>query len=149
LTWDHHPSPILVECKAHTWTAGGNTPSAKLSGWNEAMYYFLAAPPKYRKVLFVLKSLSNNMSLGEHYIRRFEHLIPEGEAIWEFDPNIENATCIYGEYKIYQKTVHKAVDSVLNNPKFNMNATNISSRLRNSKALDRACKVLNQFDNKF
>ncbi len=31
--------PVLVECKSHRWTAGGNVPSAKMTVWNEAMYY--------------------------------------------------------------------------------------------------------------
>src|SRR5690242_6943912 len=47
--------PVLVECKSHTWTQGGNMPSAKMTVWNEAMYYFHVAPPSYRKILFVLK----------------------------------------------------------------------------------------------
>jgi len=25
--------PLLIECKCHTWTSGGNAPSAKLSAW--------------------------------------------------------------------------------------------------------------------
>src|SRR5882672_2745335 len=45
---------ILVECKSHRWTAGGRVPSAKMTVWNEAMYYFFLAPPEYRKILFVL-----------------------------------------------------------------------------------------------
>ena len=32
--------PVLVECKSHTWTESGNVPSAKITVWNEAMYYF-------------------------------------------------------------------------------------------------------------
>ena len=47
--------PVLVECKSHTWTQGGNSPSAKLTVWNEAMYYFHIAPKEYRKIFFVLK----------------------------------------------------------------------------------------------
>ncbi len=35
---------ILVECKSHTWTRGGNVPSAKIAVWNETMYYFHLAP---------------------------------------------------------------------------------------------------------
>src|ERR1700694_5459198 len=31
---------VLVECKSHTWTSTGNMPSAKMTVWNEAMYYF-------------------------------------------------------------------------------------------------------------
>ena len=40
---------IIVECKFHKWTAGGHVPSAKLTVWNEAMYYFVTAPKDYRK----------------------------------------------------------------------------------------------------
>ena len=46
---------IIVECKSHTWTTGSNVPSAKLTVWNEAMYYFHIAPVGYRKIMFVLK----------------------------------------------------------------------------------------------
>jgi len=49
---------VLVECKAHTWTEGGNVPSAKLTVWNEAMFFFHAAPSSYRKILFVLRDFS-------------------------------------------------------------------------------------------
>ena len=45
---------ILVECKSHRWTAGARVPSAKMTVWNEAMYYFHLAPMDYRKILFVL-----------------------------------------------------------------------------------------------
>jgi len=31
---------VLVECKSHNWTVTGNMPSAKVTVWNEAMYYF-------------------------------------------------------------------------------------------------------------
>jgi hypothetical protein len=40
--------PVLVECKSHTWTQGGNMPNAK-TVWNEAMYYFHVAPDAYQK----------------------------------------------------------------------------------------------------
>src|SRR5258708_2253155 len=43
--------PILVECKSYTWTAGGNSPSAKIRGMNEVMLLFSVAPPHYRKIL--------------------------------------------------------------------------------------------------
>ena len=52
--------PMLVECKAHTWTAGGNVPSAKITVWNEAMLYFSLAPSDCRKILFVLRGCVTN-----------------------------------------------------------------------------------------
>jgi hypothetical protein len=83
---DQHKK-VLVECKAHTWTEGGNVPSAKLTAWNEAMFYFHATPPGYRKILFVLRDVSQrrNMSLAEYYIRTNPHLIPADVEVWEFD----------------------------------------------------------------
>ncbi|GEK72000.1 MULTISPECIES: hypothetical protein [Halomonas] len=79
---------ILVECKSHKWTApNDNVPSAKLTVWNEAMYYFLVAPPGFRKILFVLRDMSERRqeTLAEYYIRNYRHLIPGDVEIWEFD----------------------------------------------------------------
>jgi len=75
--------PTLIECKSHTWTEGGNAPSAKLSVWNEAMFYFLVAPTGYRKILAVLAHARHGASLADHYVKRFEHLVPPGVEIWE------------------------------------------------------------------
>ena len=79
--------PVLVECKSHTWTSGGNVPSAKITVWNEAMYYFLLAPRGFQKVLFVLRDFSEERgeSLAEYYAKTYDHLIPGDVEIWEFD----------------------------------------------------------------
>jgi len=77
--------PVIVECKAHTWTSGGNAPSAKMSVWNEAMYYFYCASPKFRKIFIVKYSEKNGESLLQYYIKRYPHLIPQGVELWEFD----------------------------------------------------------------
>ena len=76
---------VLVECKSHTWTQGGNMPSAKMTVWNEAMYYFLAAPKSYRKILFVLKHSRRDISLASYYLKTHGHLVPEGVEVWEYD----------------------------------------------------------------
>ena len=78
---------VIVECKSHKWTEGGNTPSAKMRDWNEAMYLFYAAPSDYRKVLFVLRDYSQSKmeTLAEYYIRTNPHLIPPEVEIWEYD----------------------------------------------------------------
>jgi hypothetical protein len=83
--WGSDSPPILVECKSHAWTVGGNIPSAKMTVWNEAMYYFHMAPDSYRKVLFTLRSMRADASLAAHYIKCYGHLIPSGVEIWEFD----------------------------------------------------------------
>ncbi len=46
---------VLVDCKSHKWASGHNIPTAKLTNWNEAMYYFTLVPSHYRKILFVLR----------------------------------------------------------------------------------------------
>jgi hypothetical protein len=81
-----HPS-TLVECKSHRWTETGNMPSAKVTVWNESMFFFHIAPTHYRKVLFVLRDVHARKpeSLAEYYVRNCSHLIPSGVCIIEFD----------------------------------------------------------------
>jgi hypothetical protein len=88
---------IVVECKSHSWTEGGNAPSAKMATWNEAMYYFSLVPADYRKMMFVLLSRFDPESetLLTYYIRRFAHLIPEGVEIWEFDTGLGIAQSVH------------------------------------------------------
>ena len=84
---------LLVECKSHRWTSGHNIPSAKLTVWNEAMYYFHAAPTEYRKILFVLRDLRRGTgeSLAKYYVRTYGHLIPTGVELWEYDESTHEA----------------------------------------------------------
>ncbi|MFK5949331.1 MAG: hypothetical protein QM500_11260 [Methylococcales bacterium] len=79
---------VIVECKSHKWTApNDNVPSAKLTVWNEAMYYFLLAPAGYRKIMFVLSDYSEKRkeTLAEYYLRTYRHMIPNDVELWEFD----------------------------------------------------------------
>jgi hypothetical protein len=85
---------ILVECKSHKWTApNDNVPSAKLTVWNEAMYYFQVTPLGYRKIMFVLRDYSEkrNEILAEYYIRTYSHLIPSDVELWEYDESTMSA----------------------------------------------------------
>ncbi len=79
--------PILVECKSCTWTSGGNTPSAKIRSFNEAMLHFAVSPPEYRKILALLRYLRRGESLAEYYVRTQGHLVPPGVEVWELDPD--------------------------------------------------------------
>jgi hypothetical protein len=87
--------PILVECKGHTWTAGGNAPSGKFAAWTEAMLYFAAAPHRYRRILAVLRAVRGRESLAEHYVKRFGHLVPRGVEIWEVAPSGRSRRRLY------------------------------------------------------
>lgn len=75
---------VLVECKSHTWTTGGNTPSAKITVWNESMYYFHIAPARYRKIFVALKDVRKGVTLASYYVTNYNHLVPEGVEIWEY-----------------------------------------------------------------
>lgn len=88
-----HKEHVLVECKSHTWTKGRNVPSAKITTWDQAMYYFHAAPPSYRKILFVLRDYCDRRkeTLAEYYVRTKAHLIPHDVEIWEFNPTTGSA----------------------------------------------------------
>ena len=78
---------VIVECKSHRWTAGANVPSAKMTVWNEAMYYFHLSPKGFRKILFVLHDKRNRdgESLLGYYKRTYSHLIPKGVEFFEWD----------------------------------------------------------------
>jgi hypothetical protein len=78
---------VIVECKSHRWTSGANVPSAKLTVWNEAMYYFVASPAGFRKIMFVLYDFSEKRkeTLAEYYIRTYKHLIPNDVEFWEYE----------------------------------------------------------------
>ena len=86
-------SKVLVECKAHKWTEGGNVPSAKLIAWSQAMYFFHVAPIEYRKIMFVLRDFRHNRNetLAEYYLRTNFHLIPIDVEFWEFDDTSDTA----------------------------------------------------------
>ena len=78
---------VIIECKSHTWTEGGNVPSAKLTAWDQAMLYFFLAPRKYRKIFAVKKDLNakTKESLASYYIRTHSHVIPDEVEFWEVD----------------------------------------------------------------
>jgi hypothetical protein len=79
---------ILVECKSCTWTKSENTPSAKMSIWNEAMFYFNLAPKEYKKIFFVLKNYSKkkNKTVAQYYMEHYYHFIPKDVLFYEYDP---------------------------------------------------------------
>ena len=78
---------VIVECKSHTWTSGGNVPSAKMKNWAEAMFYFHMAPPDYRKIFFVERRVrpGRSESLLSYFLRTKAHMIPSDVEFWELD----------------------------------------------------------------
>ena len=88
---------VLVECKSHKWTKGNNVPSAKITVWNEAMYYFHCSPDKYKKIFFVLCDKRGNTgeTLTNYYIRNYSHLIPSNVEIWEYNETTASHEVVY------------------------------------------------------
>ena len=78
---------IIVECKSHRWTTGNQVPSAKMTVWNEAMFYFHLAPLEYRKIFFVLhdRRKKTGETLLCYYRRTYGHLIPDNVEFIEWD----------------------------------------------------------------
>ena len=72
-------------------------PSAKLTVWNEAMYYFSLAPSSYRKIFFVLKDVCDHRreSLAEYYVRLKQHLIPSDVEVWEYCEDTDQVIVIH------------------------------------------------------
>ncbi|MFM0227090.1 hypothetical protein [Paraburkholderia dipogonis] len=87
---------IIVECKSHRWTGGSNIPAAKITVWNEAMYYFSLAPEHYRKVMFVLRHecAKRRLTLAAYYLRNYGHLVPPDVEFWEYDETKHEALCV-------------------------------------------------------
>jgi hypothetical protein len=48
------------------------------------MFYFMVAPPHYRKILVALDDRRGLESRAVPYVKRFAHLVPTGVEIWEF-----------------------------------------------------------------
>ncbi len=78
---------VIVECKSHTWTSSGNVPSAKMKNWAEAMFYFHMAPPDYRKIFVVERSVRPGRpeSLLTYFLRTQAHMIPPDVEFRELD----------------------------------------------------------------
>ena len=78
---------VIVECKSHIWTSSGNVPSAKMKNWTEAMFYFHMAPPDYRKLFIVERSVRPGRpeSLLTYFLRTQAHMIPPDVEFCELD----------------------------------------------------------------
>jgi len=70
-------------------------PSAKITVWNEAMYYFHLAPTSFRKIFFVLKNVRRQESWAEYYLRLYRHLIPDDVEVWEYCSDTDDVVIIH------------------------------------------------------
>lgn len=77
---------VVCECKAYTWTSGGNAPQAKISNLREAATYLSLLKPDVLKILAVQPSFrpGNGESLAAYFSRLNSHLL-EGISVIEVD----------------------------------------------------------------
>ena len=78
---------VIIECKSHTWTESGNSPSAKLTTWDQAMFYFSLAPRDYKKIFVVKHDIrpKSGETLCAYYLRTHFNVIPDKAEFWELD----------------------------------------------------------------
>ena len=83
---------IVVECKCYTWTDAGNIPSAKLTGLNEAVFYFGFLPSKTIKILCLKQSIypGKTETLAEYYVRVHGNLLGDVKVFEITDDGIVN-----------------------------------------------------------
>lgn len=92
-----HPK-VIVECKSHTWTSGGNVPSAKLTNWAEAMFHFHMAPPEYSKIFIAERSVrtGRDETLLGYFLRTRAYMIPPDVECWELGRNSDDLIVRWG-----------------------------------------------------
>lgn len=77
---------IAIECKCYTWTSGGNVPSGKIRGLNEAAF-FLSFLKDYEKYIVIRYSYhpTRKQTLAEYYFETYRHLLGNIHVA-EFNP---------------------------------------------------------------
>ena len=85
---------VIVECKSHTWTSGGNVPSAKMTNWANVMFHFHMAPPAYRKIFIAERSVRSGKeeTLLGYFVRTQAHMIPHDVEMWELHNDTDDMT---------------------------------------------------------
>ena len=83
---------VAVECKALTWTASGNMPSAKITTAREAVFYLQWLPDDWTKVLAMSRSLrpGYDESLAEYFVRLNGHLLGDVTVVEIHDGEMNN-----------------------------------------------------------
>lgn len=68
---------VAIECKAFTWTKGGNMPSAKITIAREAILFLQWLPDDWTRILAMSRSIrpTHTESLAEYFARLNDHLL--------------------------------------------------------------------------
>ena len=87
---------VAVECKAFTWTSGGNMPSAKITTAREAVLFLQWLPVDWTKILAMSQSVRPRYreSLAEYFVRLNDHLLGDVAVIEVAD---QQTRLLYGQ----------------------------------------------------
>lgn len=90
----------MCECKAYTWTAQGNTPSAKITHLREAVGYLTQLPENTIRVLAVKQALHERRgeSLGQYFVRLNRSILGP-TVVAEFNAD-GSWTLLHGEWSV-------------------------------------------------
>lgn len=74
---------IAVECKAFTWTKGGNMPSAKITTAREAVLFLQWLPADWTRILAMSRSTrpTHQESLAQYFVRLNRHLLGDVSVV--------------------------------------------------------------------
>ena len=89
---------IIVECKAYTYTASGNNPSAKISTFIEAVNYMNKLPLGYVKIIALKRAThpSKRESLAEYIVRTKKVMLGDVHVV-EVDENTNRISFLTGK----------------------------------------------------
>ena len=79
---------FVGESKNYTWTATGNTPSAKMAFVNEAVFYLSHIPANITRFVVMPRDIrpKTGEALADYYYRTYRHLL-NGVLVIEIDPD--------------------------------------------------------------
>ena len=93
-----HERDVVVECKAFTWTSGGNVPSAKITTLREAVQYLRSIPATSVPYLVISKASlrEKTETLGQYFVRLNEDMLGNVNVL-EMPPEGGELGCLYGQ----------------------------------------------------
>jgi hypothetical protein len=90
---------IVAECKAFTFTAGGNNPAAKITTLREATVYLRSIPGNVQRVLIVKHAPhpKRGETLGRYFVRLNPNFL-EQVTVLEMPEDGGDLACIHGTF---------------------------------------------------
>lgn len=74
---------IVAECKAYTWTSGGNIPSAKITHLKESVDYLNNLPPSIKALLLIKRDPHpvRRETIGSYFVRLNKEILKNVNVI--------------------------------------------------------------------